>query len=85
MKDSFPESLDDLQGQVKSLQTALISLINDLLETNAKIDKLSERINDLQILQRQTDERLNTVILMAERFFSGKTAILRKRNKRFSI
>jgi hypothetical protein len=27
MKDSFPESLDDLQGQVKSLQTALISLI----------------------------------------------------------
>jgi len=76
---------DDLQGQVISLQTALISLINDSFERNGKIDKLSERINDLQILQRQTDERLNAVILMAERFFSGKTAILRKRNKRFSI
>jgi len=79
MKDSFPESLDDLQGQVKSLQTALISLINDSLETNAKIDKLSELINDLQILQRQTDERLNAVILMAERFFSGENGNSKKK------
>ena len=72
MKYSFPELPDDLQGQIASLQTALISLINDSLDTNTKIDKLSERINDLQILQRQTDERLNAVILMVEKFLSNR-------------
>ncbi len=72
MKDSFPELPDDLKGQIASLQTALISLINDSLDTNTKIDKLSERINDLQILQRQTDERLNAVILMVEKFLSNR-------------
>ena len=72
MKDSFPELPEDLPGQVAALRTALLALINDSYETNGKIDELSERINDLQNLQKQTDERLNAVILMVENFLSNK-------------
>ena len=72
MKDSFPELPEDLPEQVADLRTALLALINNLFETNGKIDKLSERISDLQILQRQTDERLNAVILMVEKFLSDR-------------
>ncbi|CAN5809543.1 hypothetical protein BH24ACI1_BH24ACI1_01970 [soil metagenome] len=79
MKYSFPELPDDLQGQIASLQTALISLVNDSLETNTKIDKLSERINDLQVLQKQTDERLNAATLMVEKFFSGENGNSKKK------
>ncbi len=70
MKDSFPELPDDLQGQLTSLQTALIGLIDNSFETNEKIDKLSERVNDLQVLHKQTDERLNAVIVMVEKFIT---------------
>lgn len=40
---------------------------------------MSKRINDLQILQRQTDERLNVVIVMAEKFFSGENGNSKKK------
>ncbi len=72
MKDSLPELPEDIPEQVAALRTALLALINNLFETNAKVDKLSERINDLQILQRQTDERLNAVILMVEKFLGSQ-------------
>jgi len=72
MKNSFPELPDDWQGQIAPLRTALVGVINNSLEANGKIEMLSERIKDLQILQKQTDERLNAVILMAEKFFSGE-------------
>ena len=72
MKDSIAELPDDLPEQVTALRTAMLRLINDSFETNDKVDKLSERVNDLQIMQKQTDERLNAVILMAEKFFSGE-------------
>jgi len=72
MEDSFPKLPEDLPGQVAALRTAPLALINDSLDTNTKIDKLSERISDLQILQRQTDERLNAVILMVEKFLSNR-------------
>jgi len=75
VKDSFPELPDDLQGQVASLQTALIGLINNSFETNEKIDKLSERVNDLQVLHKQTDERLNAVIVMVEKFLGNRNDI----------
>ncbi len=72
MKDSLPELPEDIPEQVAALRTALLALINNSFETNAKVDKLSERINDLQILQRQTDERLNAVILMVEKFLGSQ-------------
>lgn len=72
MKEILPESPDDLPGQITELRCALIGLINNSFEINAKIDKLSARLNDLEISQKQTDERLNAVIMMAERFFSGE-------------
>ncbi len=72
MKDSFPELPEDLPEQAAALRTALLALINNSFETNVKVDELSERINDLQILQRQTDERLNAVILMVEKFLSSQ-------------
>ncbi len=72
MKDSLPELPEDIPEQVAALRTALLTLINNSFEMNSKVDKLSERINDLQILQRQTDERLNAVILMVEKFLGSQ-------------
>lgn len=80
MKETLPELLDDLQGQVTSLRTALVGLINSSLETNAKIDELAKRLNDSQISQMETDERLNAVILMAEKFFSGENGDSKNKN-----
>jgi len=40
---------------------------------------LSERINDLQVLQKQTDERLNAATLMVEKFFSGENGNSKKK------
>ena len=79
MKEILPELPDDLQEQVTALRTALLSLINDSFQTNHKIDKLSEQIDDFQILQKQTDERLNAVIMMAEKFFSGENGDSKKK------
>ena len=70
---------DDLQEQITALRTALLRLINDSFEMNHKIDKLSEQIDDFQILQKQTDERLNAVIKMAEKFFSGENGDSKKK------
>ncbi len=80
MKETLPELPDDLQGQVTSLRTALVGLINSSLETNAKIDELAKRLNDSQISQTETDERLNAVILMAEKFFSGENGDSKNKN-----
>lgn len=80
MKETLPELPDDLQGQVTSLRTALVGLINSSLETNAKIDELAKRLNDSQISQMETDERLNAVILMAEKFFSGENGDSKNKN-----
>ena len=80
MKETLPELPDDLQGQVTSLRTVLVGLINSSLETNAKIDELAKRLNDSQISQMETDERLNTVILMAEKFFSGENGDSKNKN-----
>jgi len=72
MKDALPALPDDLPEQITALRTVLLRLTNHSFETNDKIDKLSERIVDLQVSQKETDERLNAVILMAEKFFSGE-------------
>ncbi len=72
MKDALPESPDDLHEEVTALRTAMLCLLNDSFESNIKVDKLSEQVKDLHILQKQTDERLNAVILMAEKFFRGE-------------
>ena len=79
MKNSSPELPDDWQGQIAALQTALVRVINNSLEANGKIDMLSERIKNLEILQKQSDERLNAVILMAEKFFSGENGNSKKK------
>ena len=79
MKNSFPELPDDWQGQIAALQTALVRVINNSLEANSKIDMLSEHIKNLEILQKQSDERLNAVIIMAEKFFSGENGNSKKK------
>ncbi len=76
MKGLFSESPDNLEERVDSLQTALVNLINNSLETKSIIDNLSERINKLQISQKQTDERLNAMILMIEKFLNNKNGNL---------
>ncbi len=80
MKEYHLESPDDLPEQVAALRTALLNLINDSFETNAKLDKLTEQINLLRVSQKETDERLNAVITMAEKFFSGENGDSENKN-----
>ncbi len=53
-----------------------------IAEQTKNINQLSADVKELRDGQKKTDERLNAVIPMAEIFFSGKTAIPRKRNNR---
>ena len=71
MKDSLPELPNDLPSQVVILQTALVNLINESFDKNNEIDKLSEQMKDLQISQKQTDERLNALTLLVEKLLNN--------------
>jgi len=46
------------------------------------INKLSSDVRELREGQKETDERLNAVILMAEKFFSRENGNSKKRNNR---
>lgn len=72
------------EKRIGALERAIVSLgnvtmttaetVNKLSETvdklTERVDKLTEKVDLLADTQKETDERLNAVILMAEKFFS---------------
>jgi len=44
-----------------------------------KVDLVTDKVDKLADFQKETDERLNAVILMAEKFFSGENGNSKKK------
>jgi len=54
-----------------ALERATVNLYNLTIEISANIKDLSSDVKELREAQKETDERLNAVIFMAEKFFGG--------------
>ena len=80
------EANKDAEKRLSVLERATVNLYNSLTETNKnvsavaekvdllsdKVDLVADKVDKLADSQKATDERLNAVIMMAERFFSGE-------------
>ena len=79
------EANKDAEKRLSVLERATVNLYNSLTETNKnvsavadKVDRLADKVDKLADSQKETDERLNAVILMAEKFFSGENGDSKK-------
>ncbi len=73
------EANKDAEKRISILERATVNFFNALTDTNKnisavaeKVDLVTDKIDELAGFQKETDERLNAVILMAEKFFSGE-------------
>lgn len=71
------EANKEAEKRVSLLERVALSLVDAQTKTNETIDKLANKVDGLadkvEVLvsaQKETDERLNAVIFMAEKFFS---------------
>ncbi len=79
------EANKDAEKRLSVLERATVNLYNSLTETNKnvsavadKVDRLADKVDRLADSQKETDERSNAVILMAEKFFSGENGDSKK-------
>ena len=79
------EANEDAEKRLSVLERATVNLHNSLTETNKnvsavanKVDLVADKVDTLAGSQRETDKRLNAVILMAEKFFSGENGDSKK-------
>lgn len=70
------ETNREAEKRVSLLERVALSLVDAQMKTNETIDKLADKVDGLadkvEVLvsaQKETDERLNAVIFMAEKFF----------------
>ncbi len=59
------------EKRISVLERATVNLFNAMTKTNETVDKLAVAQKETDERLRETDERLNAVIFMAEKFFSG--------------
>jgi len=82
------ESQKEGEKRVNVLERVCLNLYNASVEQKDAIAEQTKNINqlsaDVKELRegQETDERLNTVILMAEKFFSGENSNSKRRNSR---
>ncbi len=62
-----------------NLYNASVEQKDAIAEQTKNFNRLSADVKELREGQKETDERLNTVILMAERFFSGENGNPKKK------
>lgn len=59
--------------KVSSLVLKAVKQTNEnVKELSKTVDGVSKNVDGLRIAQKETDERLNAVIFMAEKFFGGR-------------
>ncbi|HQU86747.1 MAG TPA: hypothetical protein PKY59_26680 [Pyrinomonadaceae bacterium] len=82
------EAHKEAEKRVSSLERVSLNLYNATVEQGKNIAQISLEIKELRELQketderlRETDERLNAVIYMAEKFFSGGNGKSNKEEK----
>ena len=64
------EARKDAENRLSVLEQAAINLIASVTEINQSVQQLTAEVSQLVLLQKETDERLNAVILMVERYLS---------------
>ncbi len=62
-----------------NLYNASVEQKDAIAEQTKNINQLSADVRELREGQKETDERLNAVILMAEKFFSGENGNSKKK------
>lgn len=75
----FYADLQEIRGVQKEavkrtnvLDRACLNLYNTTVEQSKQITQVSANVEQLREAQKETDERLNAVIHMAEKFFSSR-------------
>ncbi|CAN5648902.1 hypothetical protein BH24ACI2_BH24ACI2_09320 [soil metagenome] len=73
------ETNKEAEKRVSVLERAAVNLYNAQTKTNETVDKLADKVDGLADkvdaladAQKETDERLNAVIFMAEKFFGSQ-------------
>ena len=80
------EANKEAEKRISVLERATVNFYNALTETNKnigvvveKVDLVADKVDKLAGFQKETDERLNAVILLAEKFFSGENGDSKKK------
>lgn len=84
------EAHREAEKRIGTLERVSLNLYNASVEQGKVIAQLSEEtrrahenhekeMNEIRVVHKETDERLNAVILMAEKFFSGENGNQKKR------
>lgn len=73
------EANKDAETRISVLERATVNLYNATTKTSETVDKLAgkvdvlaEKVDKLADAQKETDERLNAVIFMIEKFLGGQ-------------
>lgn len=66
------ETQKEAEKRTNILERVCLNLYNTTVEHGKQIAQLTEDVKELRVAQKETDERLNTVIFMAEKFFGGQ-------------
>ena len=68
LKELYKQS----EKRVSVLERATVNLYNQVVKTSESVDKMSEKMDKLTDSQIETDERLNAVIVMFEKFLDNQ-------------
>lgn len=60
------------EKRINTLERATLNLYNSMIEQSKNVTELAETVKELRNAQKETDDRLNAVILMIERYLSGE-------------
>lgn len=72
------EEQKDHAKRINVVERAIINLYNTSVKQGENIDKQGETIDKLVAAQKETNERLDAVIFMAEKYFSGQNGKSKK-------
>ncbi len=66
------ETNKDAEKRIEVLERATVNLYNATTKTSETVDKLAAVVNELAVAQKETDQRLNSLIFMVEKFLGGQ-------------
>jgi hypothetical protein len=65
------ELKEDALKRLQTLERVSLNLYNVSVEQGKNLERLSGEVSELRDAQKETNDRLNAVIFMAEKFFGG--------------
>ena len=72
------EEQKDQAKRINVVERAVINLYNVSVKQGESIDKQGEQVDKLVAAQKETNERLDAVIFMAEKYLSGQNGKSKK-------